>query len=29
VFVTEHLSASREFASTETSLVFDHMRGEL
>jgi DNA-binding Lrp family transcriptional regulator len=29
VFVTEHLSASREFASTETSLVFDHVRGEL
>lgn len=28
-FVTEHLSASREFASTETSLVFDHVRGEL
>jgi len=27
-FVTEHLSASREFASTETSLVFDHVRGE-
>lgn len=26
-FVTEHLSASREFASTETSLVFDHVRG--
>jgi DNA-binding Lrp family transcriptional regulator len=26
-FVTEHLSASREFASTETSLVFEHMRG--
>ena len=28
-FVTEHLSAAREFASTETSLVFDHVRGEL
>jgi DNA-binding Lrp family transcriptional regulator len=28
-FVTEHLSASREFASTETSLVFDHVRGDL
>ena len=28
-FVTEHLSASREFASTETSLVFDHVRGEI
>ena len=28
-FVTEHLSASREFASTETSLVFDHRRGDL
>ena len=27
-FVTEHLSASREFASTETSLVFDHVRGD-
>jgi DNA-binding Lrp family transcriptional regulator len=27
-FVTEHLSASRVFASTETSLVFDHVRGE-
>jgi len=26
-FVTEHLSASRDFASTETSLVFDHVRG--
>ncbi|MCZ2860304.1 Lrp/AsnC family transcriptional regulator [Blastococcus sp. VKM Ac-2987] len=26
-FVTRHLSASREFASTETSLVFDHVRG--
>jgi DNA-binding Lrp family transcriptional regulator len=29
VFVTEHLSASREFASTETSLVFDHVRGDI
>lgn len=28
-FVTEHLSASREFASTETSLVFDHVRGDI
>ena len=28
-FVTEHLSASRVFASTETSLVFDHVRGEI
>jgi len=27
-FVTEHLSASREFASTETSLAFDHVRGD-
>ncbi len=27
-FVTRHLSASREFASTETSLVFQHARGE-
>jgi DNA-binding Lrp family transcriptional regulator len=26
-FVTRHLSASREFASTETSLVFEHVRG--
>lgn len=26
-FVTEHLSASREFATTETSLVFEHLRG--
>lgn len=26
-FVTEHVSASREFATTETSLVFDHVRG--
>ncbi|MFC5175606.1 Lrp/AsnC family transcriptional regulator [Nocardioides taihuensis] len=25
-FVTEHLSASREFASTETSLIFEHRR---
>lgn len=29
VFVTEHLSASRQFASTETSLVFDHVRGDI
>jgi DNA-binding Lrp family transcriptional regulator len=29
LFVTEHLSASREFASTETSLVFEHVRGEV
>ena len=28
-FVTEHLSASRQFASTETSLVFDHVRGDI
>lgn len=28
-FVTQHLSASREYASTETSLVFEHMRGDL
>jgi len=28
-FVTDHLSASREFATTETSLVFEHVRGEL
>ena len=28
-FVTEHLSTSREFASTETSLVFDHVRGDI
>jgi DNA-binding Lrp family transcriptional regulator len=27
-FVTRHLSASREFASTETSLVFQHARGQ-
>jgi DNA-binding Lrp family transcriptional regulator len=27
-FVTEHLSASREFATTETSLVFEHLRGQ-
>ncbi|MFT4009514.1 MAG: Lrp/AsnC family transcriptional regulator [Nocardioidaceae bacterium] len=26
-FVIRHLSASREFASTETSLVFEHVRG--
>lgn len=26
-FVIEHLSASKDFASTETSLVFDHVRG--
>lgn len=26
-FVTDHLSASREFATTETSLVFEHLRG--
>ncbi len=26
-FVIEHLSASKEFAATETSLVFDHVRG--
>ena len=26
-FVPEYLSASRQFASTETSLVFDHVRG--
>ena len=26
-FVTRRLSASGEFASTETSLVFEHMRG--
>jgi DNA-binding Lrp family transcriptional regulator len=28
-FVTDYLSASREFTSTETSLVFDHVRGGL
>ena len=28
-FVTDHLSASREFASTETNLVFDHVRGDI
>jgi DNA-binding Lrp family transcriptional regulator len=27
-FVTQHLSASREFASTETSLVFEHVRSD-
>ncbi|WP_286689586.1 MULTISPECIES: Lrp/AsnC family transcriptional regulator [unclassified Aeromicrobium] len=26
-FVIDHLSASREFTSTETSLVFEHVRG--
>lgn len=26
-FVIKHLSASKDFASTETSLVFDHVRG--
>ncbi len=26
-FVSEHLSASREFAMTETSLIFEHVRG--
>jgi DNA-binding Lrp family transcriptional regulator len=26
-FVVTHLSASRDFAFTETSLVFEHMRG--
>jgi DNA-binding Lrp family transcriptional regulator len=26
-FVTQELSATREFASTETSLVFEHIRG--
>ncbi|MBB6627541.1 Lrp/AsnC family transcriptional regulator [Nocardioides sp. KIGAM211] len=28
-FVTEHLSASREYTSTETSLIFEHVRGQL
>lgn len=28
LFVTEHLSASKVFTSTETSLVFEHVRGE-
>jgi DNA-binding Lrp family transcriptional regulator len=26
-FVATHLSASKEFASTETSLIFEHLRG--
>lgn len=26
-FVIEHLSATRQFAATETSLVFEHVRG--
>jgi DNA-binding Lrp family transcriptional regulator len=26
-FVADHLSGSREFASTQTSLVFEHVRG--
>lgn len=27
LFVIDHLSASREFMSTETSLIFEHVRG--